>query len=390
MMFSKIFCAKTASAIVLGVCMLNANIATAQVSGTKYTFKDIKKIECSPVRDQYHSGTCWSFSTSSFLESELLRMGKGDYELSVMYTVRKAYEEKAKRYVQMHGSMGWGQGGEFHDVLRVFKEYGAMPKSAYPGKTEMQDKYKMNELEAVLKGMLDAIVRNPDGQLSPYWMDALNGVLDAYFGKVPDKFVYNKKEYTPKSFAASLGINPDDYVEITSVTNHPYYTQFVNEIPDNWHADNIYNVSLDDMKELLTSSINNGYSIAWDADVSEPGFSFKKGIAVLPDVNWDTIAKDNRDSFLVNPMKQMMITPEIRQHGLDNYTTQDDHGMQISGIAEDQLGDKFYLVKNSWGSKTNELKGYFYASESYILAKTTGIMVNRRSIPRGLGKKLGI
>jgi bleomycin hydrolase len=364
--------------------------ANGQAKNTKYTFKDIKKLDATSVKDQYHSGTCWCFSTSSFLESELLRMGKGQYDLSEMYTVRMDWKEKAIRYVQLHGHLSWGQGGEFHDVIRILKEYGAVPQSAYPGKTELPDKYKLNELEAVLKGMLDAVIKAPDGHLSPYWKDAVDGVLDAYFGKVPESFVYNGKTYTPKTFAASLGIDPDDYIEVTSVTNHPYYTQFINEIEDNWHGDEIYNVSLDDLKDIVYTSIDKGYTIGWGADVSEPGFSFGKGIAVLPDVNWDTIARDKRDTFLVNPMKQKVVTPEWRQQGLDNYSTTDDHGMQITGVAEDQLGDRFYMVKNSWGSKLNDHNGYFYASEAYILAKTTGIMINKKALPKSLGKKLGV
>jgi len=367
-----------------------SNVANAQVKDTKYTFKDIKKIESTSVKDQGRSGTCWCFSTNSFLESELLRMGKGEYDLSEMFFVRNDWYEKAIRYVQLHGGMSWGQGGEFHDVMRIMKEYGAMPQDAYPGKTELPDRYKLNELEGVLKAMLDAIIKNRDGHLSPYWKDAVNGVLDAYFGKMPETFPYKGQTYTAKSFAASLGINPDDYIEITSVTNHPMYSEFVNEIEDNWHADPIYNISLDDMKEVLSTSIDKGYTIAWGADVSEPGFSFKKGICVLPDVNWDTIPGDKRDTFLKTPMKQKTVTPEWRQQGLDNYSTTDDHGMQITGIAEDQLGDKFYMVKNSWGTKINGLNGYFYASESYILAKTTGMMINKKVLPKGLAKKLGV
>jgi len=363
----------------------------AQVSGTKYIFRDIKRLDASPVRDQYHSGTCWDFSTSSFLESELLRMGKGEYQLSEMFFARMDYEEKAIWYIKMHGAMSWGQGGEFHDVMRIYKEYGAMPYDAYPGNFELPGKPKLFELEAVLKGMLDAVIKNPDGDLSPYWKDAVKGVLDAYLGKVPEKFVYKGKEYTSKTFAAMLGIDPDDYVELTSVTDEPVYGQFVNYVTDNWHSDLIYNLPLNDLKDVLNYSIDKGYTIAWGASVSgQPGFAYKKGVAVLPDVEWDTIAKDKRDTFVDNPMKQKTVTPEWRQHEIDNYNTQDDHGMQITGEAEDQLGDKFYIVKNSWGSKLGNYNGYFYASESYVLAKTTGIMVNKKAIPRELARKLGI
>ena len=362
----------------------------AQVKGTKYTFKDIKRLDASPIRDQYHSGTCWDFSTSSFLESELLRMGKGEVQLSEMFFVRMDYEEKAFWYVKMHGGMSWGQGGEFHDVLRIYKEYGAMPYDAYPVLSELPGKPKLNELEAVLKGMLDAVIKNPNGELSPYWKDAVRGVLDAYLGKVPEKFPYKGKEYTARTFAEMLGINPDDYVEITSVTDEPVNGQFVNYVTDNWHSDLIYNVSLNDMKDVLNNSIDKGYTVAWGADVSEPGFAYKKGVAVLPDLEWDTIAKDKRDTFIDNPMKQMTVTPAWRQHEIDNFNTTDDHGMQITGTAEDQLGDKFFIVKNSWGTKLSNFKGYFYASESYVLAKTTAIMVNKKAIPRGIAKKLGV
>ena len=374
----------------LGIFSAFALAGSAQVKGTKYTFKDIKRLDASPVRDQYHSGTCWDFSTSSFLESELLRMGKGDFQLSEMFSVRMDYEEKAFWYVKMHGGMTWGQGGEFHDVLRIFKEYGTMPYDAYPGNFEQPGKPKLNELEAVLKAMLDAIIKNHDGELSPYWKDAVRGVLDAYLGKVPEKFIYKGKEYTAKSFASMLGIDPDDYVEITSVTDEPVNGQFVNYVTDNWHSDLIYNVSLNDLKDVMNNSIDKGYTVAWGADVSEPGFAYKKGVAILPDLDWDTIVKDKRDTFIDNPMKQKEVTPQWRQHEIDNYNTQDDHGMQITGTAEDQLGDKFFIVKNSWGTKLSNYKGYFYASESYVLAKTTGIMVNKKAIPRDIVKKLGI
>ena len=376
----------------LGISLFSAFsfIANAQIKGTKYVFKDIKRLDASPVQDQYHSGTCWDFSTSSFLESELLRMGKGDVKLAEMFFVRMDYEEKAFQYVKMHGSISWGQGGEAHDVLRIYKEYGALPYDAYPVNSDLQGKPKLNELEAVLKGMLDAIVKNPNGELSPFWKDAVRGVLDAYLGKVPEKFTYKGKEYTAKTFASMLGINPDDYVEITSVTDEPVNGQFVNYVTDNWHNDMIYNVSLNDLKDVINNSIDKGYTVAWGADVSEPGFAYKKGVAILPEVLWDTIAKDKRDTFIDNPMKQMTVTPQWRQHEIDNYNTQDDHGMQITGTAEDQLGDKFFIVKNSWGTKLNNFKGYFYASESYVLAKTTAIMVNKKSIPRDVVKKLGI
>ncbi len=362
----------------------------AQVKGTKYVIKDIKRLDASPVRDQYHSGTCWDFSTSSFLESELIRKGKGEISLSEMFFVRKDYEEKAIWYVKMHGGMTWGQGGEAHDVLHIYKEYGAMPYDAYPGNCEMPGKLKLNELEAALKGMLDGVIKNTQGELSPYWKDAINGVLDAYLGKIPEKFPYKGKEYTAKTFAEMLDINPDDYVEITSVTDEPMYGQFVNYVTDNWRSDPIYNVPLDGLKDILYNSIDKGYTIAWGADVSEPGFAYRKGVAVLPDVNWDTIAKDKRDSFVDNPMKQMTVTPEWRQHEIDNYNTGDDHGMQITGTAEDQTGVKFFIVKNSWGTKMSNYKGYFYASESYVLAKTTAVMVNKKAIPRDIARKLGI
>jgi bleomycin hydrolase len=364
--------------------------ASAQVKGTKYTFKDIKRLDATPAKNQCHTGTCWCFSTSSFIESELMRTGKGEYDLSEMYTVRKVYEEKAKKYVATHGKINWGQGGEFHDVMRIYKEYGAMPQEAYPGKPDADGQFREFELEAVLKGMLDAVIKNTDNHVSNHWMDAVNGVLDAYLGKVPEKFTYKGKEYTPKIFAESLGINPDDYIEVTSTTDHPYYTPFISEVEDNWHWDPIQNVTVEDMKEILDNSIDKGYTVAWGADVSDPGFNYRKGIAILPAVDWDTVARDARDSFISNPMKQMTVTQAARQENLDNFKTQDDHGMQITGTAEDQLGDRFYIVKNSWGTKLNDYKGFFYASQSYVLMNTTGLMVNKKALPKNIAKKLGV
>ncbi len=334
-----------------------------------YKLEIIKQVETTPVKDQASSGTCWSFSATSFIETELIRMGKGEYDLSEMFFVWHAYSEKAEKYVRMQGKMNFADGGEFHDVMNVVRDYGIVPEEIYNGKNIGEEKHIHMEMEAVLTAMVGAVIKNKNGKLTPVWHNAFNAVLDEYLGKIPEKFNYKNKEYTPKSFAEKLGINPDDYIEITSFTHHPFYKKFVLEVPDNWASESVYNVPLEDLSQIIDNALNNGYSVAWGGDVSEGGFSFKDGIAVVP---------------------EKKITQELRQEAFDNYSTEDDHGMHITGIAKDQKGDKYYLVKNSWGVERNNLKGYFYASEAFVLYKTTSIMLHKNAVPKNIAVKLGL
>jgi len=360
-------------------------------AGSKYQFTIIKDNGALSVKNQNKSGTCWCFSTQSFLESELLRMGKGNIPLSEMFVIHNMYLQKAINYVRYQGHAQFGEGGEPHDVINAVREFGIVPASVYIGLPKGDSLPVMGEMDAVLKAMLDEVNKLHDGKLSPNWFAAFQGALDGYMGVVPTQFVFEGKTYTPQSYAKSLGINPDDYVEITSFTHHPFYSKFILEVPDNWANSEVYNVPLDELHQIADNAIQNGYTIEWGADVSEPGCSPSKfSLAIVPQMEIGKMTSPAaRDSIFMNPVAQLNITQELRQQAFDNLTTTDDHGMQITGMAKDQNGDEFYIVKNSWGT-TNYCKGYFYVSAPYFLYKTTSMMVNKNAIPPAIRKKLGL
>ncbi len=307
--------------------------------------------------------------------------------LSEMFIVRTAYMAKADKYVRMHGATGFSPGGAFHDAAYVIKNFGLMPQVAYIGMVNGEKDINHQEMDNMLKAQLDVVIKG--NKITTAWPKAIDATLDAYLGKAPEKFDYMGKQYDPKSFATSLGLNMDNYVEISSFSHHPFYTKFAIEVPDNWSWDQLYNLPLNEMMDVMDNAIMNGYSIAWGADVSEKGFSFKNGVAIVPDVDWNDVKKEKLDSVLLNPGKQMEITQAIRQTAFDNYETQDDHGMHIVGIVKDQNGTKYYVVKNSWGIKNNDCDGYFYASEAFVKYKTTSIMVHKDAVKKEIGKKLG-
>jgi bleomycin hydrolase len=301
----------------------------------RHTFTMIYDLSATSVKNQAKSGTCWDFATQSFLESELLRMGKGHYDLSEMFNVRYTYPLKAERYVRYHGKTQFGEGGQAHDVLKIFDTYGAVPASVYPGLEPGDSLVNNFEMDAVLKAVLNTIIdRN---KISQHYKDIVNAVCDIYLGKVPQKFEYDGKEYTPKSFAASLGINTKDYVEITSYTHHPFYSKFVLEVPDNWEDGEYYNVPLDDLTKIMDNALANGYTVAWDGDVGKDNFYRKEGYAVVPFEN---------DTTKTGPEKEQNVTQEMRQKAYNDYTTTDDHLMHITGLAKDQDGTAFCTVKN--------------------------------------------
>jgi len=373
-----------------------SDIPFTNKEGSKYQFTILKDNGALDVKNQYKSGTCWCFSTQSFIESELMRMGKGKIELSEMFVIHNMYLQKAVHYVRFQGHAQFGEGGEPHDVMNAVREYGIVPESAYVGLPDDQVKNgqvkpEMGEMDAVLKDMLDEMNKLHDGKLNPNWFKAYQGALDGYMGATPENFNYNGKTYTPKEFAQYLGINPDDYVEITSFTHHPFYSKFILEVPDNWAASEVYNVPLDEFHQITDNAIQKGYTVEWGADVSEPGFSAKNySIAIVPQMEVGNMTSAAiKDSIFMNPVAQMTITQEMRQKAFDNLSTTDDHGMQITGMATDQNGDPFYIVKNSWGT-SNYCKGYFYVSVPYYLYKTTSIMVNKNAIPADIRKKMGL
>ncbi len=356
----------------------------------KFAFTSIYNIERTSVKNQGSSGTCWSYSGNSFLESEMLRKGKPAVDLAEIYTARCVYIEKAKNYVRMHGAVSWGDGGELHDVTNMYAKYGAVPQSVYSGLNYGTTINRFGEMQDALKGMLDGIIKNSNGRLTPNWITAFTAALDAYLGKVPDKFEYNGKTYTPQTFAKEVvGLNAADYIEMSSLNDQPYYQKVFLPLPDNWSFDYVYNIQMDDITRVIDNALKNGYSVGWATDVSEKYFSWKNGVAYVPEKEFDEMTDAEKKDMFSGPKAERKVTPEMRQQAFDNYLTTDDHGMQIVGMSTDQNGKEYYLVKNSWG-ESNDHKGYLYVTKNYVQYKTTGIMVNKNAIPKDLAAKMKI
>ena len=375
---------------------------TDSVEGFKFT--DVKTVKTNPVRDQNKSGTCWCFSSNSFFENEIIRKGGKPVDLSEMFVVWHTYDDKADKYIRTNGKINFSQGGSGLDVPYVWAAYGMMPEEAYKGLNYGEDNHVHGELEAAMQGYLGAINRKPNRRLSTAWRKGLRGILNAYFGEIPATFEYEGKTYTPQTFAQSLGINPDDYATFTSFTHHPFDKPFVLEVSDNWLAGQYMNVPLADLKAIVDNAIDKGYSVAWAADVSEGGFKWKEGFAVMPaDKNeadlegtelsrWVKLsdAEKNREKYDVKgPVKEIEVTQEMRQDMFDRQETTDDHGMVIVGKATDQNGNEYYKVQNSWTDK-QKYGGYFYVSMPYFLAKTMDIYVNKEAVPTAIRKRTGI
>jgi len=383
---------------------LEASKVLTNAEGSKYQFEIVKLLPATSVKNQHRTGTCWSFSGMSFLESEALRMGKPEMNLSEMWIARHAYVGKAKNYLLRDGHNNFGQGGLFHDIPWVVENYGLVPEKVYPGLNYGEDKHNHNELHAVLSGMLKALNKKPqNGHLTTAWLPAYKRTLDAYLGEVPDNpedmtFVVKGKIYTPKSYAEYLGIEPENYVELTSFTHHPFYTWFALEIPDNWNFSQSFNVPVDELTRLTENALMKGYTVAWGADVSEKGFSHKKGLAIVPEDERTVSDSKSNDlyitvdgeevpnGFLV-PVKEKTVTQQMRQDAFERKFTTDDHGMHIIGIAKDQNGKKYFIVKNSWGD-TNDLHGYLFVSYPYFQYKTTMIMLHKDALPSALRQKM--
>lgn len=390
------------SFIALGASAINEPDSVAADSVKGFDFKDIKTCKGTSVKNQNKSGTCWCFASTSFIEDEILRQGGDSLDLSEMFTVRHAYKDKADRYVRMYGSCNFSPGGAVTDVMYVFKNYGAVPEEIYRGLEYGEDKHVHGELQGTLEGVVKAVAKKPNRKVSTAWAKAVDGVLDAYLGELPETFTYNGKTYTPKSYAASLPVNPDDYMIFTSYTHHPFYESFVLEVPDNWTYDRYMNVPMDEMKAIVDNALENGYTISWAADVSEPGFQWKKGVALMPrekdekDLEgtelsrWVKLSAADKDKDRYNfdgPVPEIEVTQELRQKMYDSQETTDDHGMVIVGVAEDREGNRYYKVKNSWD--TDQIfGGYLYVSEPYFLAKTLSLMVHKDAVPKNIAKKL--
>ncbi len=388
-------------AIFANCALTHAQLKT-NVEGSKFEFKKVVSHDASPVESQGRAGTCWSFSALSFLESEIMRINKTDKPilLSEMFIVRKAYEAKAQKYIRMDGHTNFGQGGAFHDIPYVIKNYGIVPQNVYTGLKKKSDTYNHSEMFKKLNDIVSKAKIDGKG-IQKSWVDAYNAVLDEDLGELPETFKYKGEKYTPKTFYNSLGIDMNDYLSITSFTNHPIYSKCMLEIPDNWLWDESYNVSLDEMYETVLHALKSGYTVAWGADVSEKGFSFKNGLAIVPlkkeeivvegedNENFSDAGADKKSSYFTQPDSEVEVTQKMRQEGYDHKETTDDHGMHIVGLYKDKKGRNFFLVKNSWGT-SNYPKGYLYVSESYFKLKTINIYLHKDAIQDMLASKLGL
>ena len=368
-----------------------------------FQFTVVKENPITSIKNQNNSGTCWAYSSLGFFEAELLRMGKGEYNFAEMYLAHKTYEDRAKAAVRMHGDVSFSQGGSFYDCVYCMKNYGMIPEEAMPlpGTLYGDTLANFSEFFSILEPQVAAVAKGEQKKLSPIWFNAINATLDTYLGKCPEEFTYKGKKYTPKTFMASTGLNMDDYVSLTSFTHHPFYSKFIIEVQDNWRWGESYNLPLNEFMEVMENAVNNGYTFAWGADVTENGFS-RNGIAVCPDVqkwkdengsdyaHWFGKGKDfNRDAYTAHPLPEVSVTQEMRQTAYDNWETTDAHGMIIYGIAKDQNGKEYFMVKNSWGTNF-DYKGVWYASKAFVAYKTMNILVNKNAIPKNIAKKLGL
>lgn len=382
-------------------CMLACS-ATA-VFGQGYQFTEVVTVPATPVKNQAATGTCWCFATASFMESELLRMGKGTYDLSEMFIVRQKYMNQLQDNYLRRGDGNIGQGSLSHTFMNAYRQVGIVPEEVYTGIHYDSKNHNHSELVRYMHAIADVAVKAK--QRSPEYYKLIDNLFDTYLGKLPEKFTYKGKEYTPKSFAESLGLNMDDYIELTSFTHQPYYVKFDVEVPDNWEHSLMYNLPLDEMMQTVDHALNNGYTVCWDGDVSEKGFSFTNGVAINPEVKKvEDLSNTDRARFeklgekerleevfkYERPYPEIKVTPEVRQAGFESFVTTDDHLMHLTGIAKDQNGTKYYITKNSWGTDRNKFNGYLNMSESFVRAKTIYVMVHKDAIPKAIKTKLGV
>ncbi len=354
----------------------------------RFQFTIIKQLDNTSIKDQGSSGTCWSYSGNSFLESEVYKKYKRVVDIAEIYTARKTYEDKAKLYILMDGAINYGDGGELHDVINMYKKYGAVPQEAYTGLIGGAIKNNFSMMQDELKNYLDKVKL----QKAPIenWTKTFSGILDNYLGAVPQSFTYQGKTYTPESFAKEVvGLDPEDYAELASYKDYPYYTSFFLPLPDNWSGDHAYNVPMQDLTDIIDYAIKEGYTVGWAADVTEPYFSWRNGVAYVPDLDIYNITAEQKANLFTTPQPDKKITEQMRQDAINNKTTTDDHGMHIVGLAKDQTGKEYYIVKNSWGI-TNDFQGYLYVTKPYVQFKSTAILLNKNAIPKDLRKKLNL
>lgn len=386
---------------IITTCAIALTSLAASAQG--YQFTNVTNIPVTPVKNQASTGTCWAFATTSFIEAELLRMGKGEHDLSEMFIVRQKYLNQLDDNFLRRGRGNIGQGSLSHTFTRAFDQAGIVPEEVYSGINYDSETHNHGEMTAYMHAIADVAVKSKNR--SPHYHKLINHLLDSYLGEVPETFTYRGKEYTPKTFAESLGIDMSDYVELTSFTHHPMYEQFELEVPDNWEHALMYNVPLDELMSVMDHALTKGYTVCWDGDVSERGFSHKNGVAINPEVTslvsyepedtakfaaLGTQERLNEIYKFEKPYPEIDVTPEIRQEGYETFETTDDHLMHITGIAKDQNGKKYYRTKNSWGTERNDFGGYLNMSESFVKAKTVYVMVHKDAVPKELRKKLGI
>ena len=391
----------------LGLLSLNT-IAQDTPKEEGFIFTTVKENPITSVKNQNRAGTCWCYSGLAFIESELLRMGKGEYDFSEMFIVHNTYLDRADKAVRTHGDVSFSQGGSFYDVIYGMKTFGLVPEEEMrPGVMYGDTLSNHTELTAVSDAVVAAIAKGrhrslqADKENNPLWKKAITAIHDIYLGERPEKFTYKGKEYTPKSFYESTGLNADDYISLTSYTHHPFYQPFVLEIQDNWRWASSYNLPIDEFMAVMDNAVKKGYTFAWGSDVSEQGFT-RDGIAVMPDINkeselsgsdmarWTGLTTANKRQIMTTkPHPEIDVTQEMRQVAFDNWETTDDHGMVIYGIAKDQNGKEYFMVKNSWGTN-NKYKGTWYASKPFVAYKTINILVHKDAVPKALLKKLGV
>jgi len=373
----------------------------AEVKPEGYKFTTVVSLPATPVKNQSATGTCWCFATTSFMESELLRLGKGEYDLSEMFVVRKTYENRIYDNYLRQGKGNLGEGSLSPSWIRVFNEDGLMPQEAYSGISYDSKTHNHRELQAYVDALTTVPVKMK--RISQESNEVTDAVLDIYLGEIPESFTYKGQTYTPRSFAASLGLNMDDYVHITSFSHFPFYSEGVLEVPDNWEMNRFYNVPLDELIQIMDNSLNAGYTVNWDGDVSERGFSHANGVAINPDMTkidvssmtdrarFENMSSDRSAGLSFDkPYPEIDVTQDIRQKGYEAFVTTDDHLMHVTGIVKDQNGTKYYITKNSWGTDRNPHGGYLNMSESFVRAKTIYIMVHRDAIPGDIKTKLGL
>ena len=368
-------------ALIFGVATLFAQKENITIKDS-LSFETLIRADANPIESQGQTGTCWSFSTASFLESEIIRIKNETHSLSEIFVARQVYIRKAENFVSRHGKAQFGEGSLGHDLMNAIDRYGIVPVEVFNGLKLNSENHNHAELANVLESFLKAIIENKGKKLTPVWMDAYKALLDVYLGKFPKEFEYQGKSYTPKSFAESLDIKKENYVTLCSYTHQPFYSKFILDIPDNWDNGFFYNLRLNELLTVAKNAINNGYTLEWDADVSNNGFNSKKGLAVLP--------LKNKKADFIRVSEEMNVTPEIRQENFENYSVTDDHLMHIVGLAKGVDGKEYFIVKNSWGDEKgmDNFKGHILVSEAYFKMNTISIMLHKDAIENNIKKKL--